>query len=65
MGREDLHKNMEDTFSDKEIFQAGDLSAYDCALFIKYIVLVLHVLLSLEDFDSFLSCCWSSMREDL
>jgi len=37
MGREDLHKNMEDTFSDKEIFQAGDLSAYDCKfLFIKY-----------------------------
>jgi hypothetical protein len=37
MGREDLHKNMEDTFSDKEIFQAGDLSAYDCTfLLIKY-----------------------------
>ena len=54
MGREDLHKNMEDTFSDKEIFQAGDLSAYDCTLFIKYIMLLLHVLLSLEDFDSFL-----------
>jgi len=43
MGREDLHKNMEDTFSDKEIFQAGDLSAYDCALFIKYIMLLLHI----------------------
>ena len=62
MCREDLHKNMEDTFSDKEIFQAGDLSAYDCKfLFIKYM----------------LCCCWScwkisirlffffAMREDL
>ena len=41
MGREDLHKNMEDTFSDKEIFQAGDLSAYDCTfLFINFICCV-------------------------
>jgi len=31
MGREDLHKNMEDTFDDKEIIQTNEMFAYDCA----------------------------------
>lgn len=30
MGREDLHKNMEDTFDDKEIIQTNEMFAYDC-----------------------------------
>jgi len=29
MGREDLHKNMEDTFDDKEIIQTNEMFAYD------------------------------------
>jgi hypothetical protein len=34
MGREDLHKNMEDTFDDKEIIQTNEMFAYDCKFFI-------------------------------
>jgi len=42
MGREDLHKNMEDTFDDKEIIQTNEMFAYDC----KFLYVHMRIFLS-------------------
>ena len=52
MGREDLHKNMEDTFDDKEIIQTNEMFAYDCAFLYVHMRIFLSSSVAIGKLDS-------------